>query len=161
VTSIPVFIISQQRKMQAVVTDMNGTVELCDAPLEPVDLVASEGQGTGLVAQGVRPSWPRTQTIRLVYDRKLYNRDLLPTACVLLIRVRDSKGAGIDGVRLDRGVEADTLVSDALGRLYLRLEIGEKVTGALSKVGYSREAVTVSCDRTSPNIELERILSAK
>jgi hypothetical protein len=152
--NVPVGMIERGTQIHTEITDASGSARFCDAPLHPVDLVVGTLDCAVVLVKGVKPTWPETREIDVIYDTGHCGELSFPTSCLVLLRVHNEQGVPVAGAELGSGE-----VSDASGRIFRLIKQGESLTGTLTKEGYEKAHISAPCIRGDErNVEKKIVL---
>lgn len=160
VVNVPVAMIKRHTvAISETKTTENGLARLCDAPLEPVDIVVGYDLCGSVLVRNVRPTWPITHRIFVTYVETWCAHVTPESNCPVLLRVQDDKGKPISGARLKETPIRVTVPekTDVFGRLLRNLKQGEKIEGAIVKEGWVPLSIIVNCGPLGGD-ELEKVL---
>ncbi len=131
-------------------TDEKGVARFCDAPMFGLVSFNVGGKMCGAVSvEYLDPSWFETTQVFITYERCPGVCFSLPGRCLVLLRVRDTKGDPLAGVAFrtvpDEAAPPPRHVSDNYGRVFLEIQYGDILRGALWKAGWTPQPISEKC----------------
>ena len=156
---VPVVLVSKGSEISKETrTDLQGNVKLCDAPLDPVDVVIGFDSCGSVTIRKVQPDWLETKQVWATYERSYCPELILPRACHVVVRVKDGDGKPVAGARLAEltgYTGRHAYLSDNFGRIFLLVPQGEVVRGWVAKKDEGRVPVSTLCNLDSePNVDI-------
>ena len=139
-------------------TDSHGIARLCDAPVDPVDIVAGIDLCGSVAIRSVSFQWPQTQRLSLTYVQNWCDHLGIAPERQVILRVVDEQGRPLEGALFEgspSGVRKSG-ASDALGRLFFIAKPREVLDGMVVKRGReSSHVYLVVVDNTELKIILK------
>jgi hypothetical protein len=126
-------------------TTKDGTARLCDAPLDPVDIVVGFDMCGSVVVRVLKPTWPKIRRVFVTYLQTFCDHLPSDNYCQVLLRVHDEKGRPVAGARFEGSPSDVSDVSDIFGRLFRLVRPGEKLEGVVTKDGRQSDRVSEQC----------------
>ena len=139
-------------------TDEKGIARVCDAPIGVVDIQVGGRRCGAVTIRYLKPYWMITRHVAVTYENCAGEEWAVPGGCLVTVRVRNSRGAAISGVRLVETPRrppgrAQTDTSDQFGRIFRFLEYRSVLDGVLVKEHFLPTAISEKCD---PGDDIER-----
>ncbi len=150
--NVPVFLIREHKTtFSDATTDESGLARLCDAPLEAVDVVVGFDVCGLVTVRNLHSLWPDTKRINVIFEEHPCEHFALAEYCQVLLRVQDTEGRAVAGVRFsgdldNKGSGSD--VSDNLGRIFRLVKRHGKLEGVVKaeRGGQARVSLLVTDD---------------
>lgn len=132
-----------------ILTDRDGRARLCDAPMQPVTIIAGTDV-CGLVAvKNISPIWPSTEHVFITFEPKSCNHFPRPGPCTVLLRIVDEEDRPISNAAWRGQAPGAPALSDRFGRVIESVRDGGELVGTVSKEGYFPTKATASCSKDS------------
>jgi hypothetical protein len=132
------------------ITDGQGVVKLCDAPVGLVDIQVGGNRCGAVKVSYLKAYWLQTRRLPITYENCSGEEWAVPGGCLFTIRLRDQQNSPIAGVLFDDPNERpapQTKASDTFGRIFRFIKFGETMSGRLHKNGYLPQDVSQKCQR--------------
>jgi len=143
----PVEMVSRGRHLAVAMTNKQGLVRFCDAPLQDVDFAVGVRDCGVVLVKGVKLTWPKTREIFITYDKGHCSGELIfPTSCQVLLRVHDQGGHALVGASFDSG-QSGLGTTDILGRIFRSIKSGENLDGVVRMEGHEPTRISARCVR--------------
>jgi hypothetical protein len=146
-SALPVAVVqNSQTTFSEAMTDGSGLARICDAPLESVDIAVGFDVCGLVMIRSLHPKWPDTMKLFVTYDDHPCAHFNLPQTCQVLLRVQDTAGRPLPGVRfvpMDQRAGSGTTVTDSLGRIYRVVKRDSRLEGRLESPSHAPKEVSV------------------
>jgi len=138
-------------------TDSVGIARICDAPMEPVDLVVGLDLCGSVVVRSVKARWPKTQEVFVTYVKTYCDHMAVSQSSQVLLRVQDEMGLPVVGARFEGVLAGDSgsAMSDSLGRIFRVVKRNQRLEGRVTKAGRSSGPISLSVE---DDVELKVVL---
>jgi hypothetical protein len=148
VAKIPVALVGQAKTtFSQAISDVNGVARLCDAPMEPVDIVVGLDICGSVMIRSLKPTWPSTQHLSATYSPRTCEFVSFREDCLVLLRIVDEEGRSVPGAEFATAPAATSggKGSDAYGRLFRIVKKGQTLKGFVFKEGFASATVEKRC----------------
>jgi hypothetical protein len=133
-------------------------VKFCDLGISPVTITVGLKGCYEIVVNEVPLFWKEPYTLKVIYDYKPCQRDLLPPPeplCEVLFRIRDSNGRWVNSAKIDIDEpHKSRLQTDNAGRGHLFVKVAQTLRGTVSATGYATKNFSFECSDSGVHEEM-------